>query len=226
MAPAEAFEVLTDQSRGTLKRVTVSITQRLSGGQSLSDALASQPRVFSRSSKARFKWGAIRNPFQNLTRVAHQMEQELAIRRDIQGALLYPTIVVIATFVLGLMLATFVLPELASVFASLNTELPWSTRTLIWAADLFANHGLWPHQRFLSDSWHSGFCFAKNHLPLSPTKSCYRFPLLASSSTTLHVHVSAEALVSCWSPACLCRKRSRFRLAPQITSITTGRSSR
>ncbi|MEK7620710.1 MAG: type II secretion system F family protein [Patescibacteria group bacterium] len=144
MAPAEAFEVLTDQSRGTLKRVTVSITQRLSGGQSLSDALASQPRVFSPLIQSAVQVGERSGTLsKNLTRVAHQMEQELAIRRDIQGALLYPTIVVIATFVLGLMLATFVLPELASVFASLNTELPWSTRTLIWAADLFANHGLW-----------------------------------------------------------------------------------
>lgn len=144
MAAPEAFEVLTDQSRGTLKRVTRSITQRLSGGASLSDALVSEPRVFSPLIQSAVQVGERSGTLaKNLTRVAHQMEQELAIRREIQGALLYPIIVVIATIVLGLLLATFVLPELASVFSSLNTQLPWSTRVLIWAADLFATHGLW-----------------------------------------------------------------------------------
>mgnify|MGYP001609031121 CR=1 FL=1 len=89
MAPPEAFEVLTDQSHGTLKRVTTVVTQRLSGGQSLSDALAAQPRVFSALIQSAVQVGERSGTLsKNLTRVAHQIEQELAIRRDIQGALL------------------------------------------------------------------------------------------------------------------------------------------
>ncbi|MBI4256964.1 type II secretion system F family protein [Candidatus Uhrbacteria bacterium] len=144
MAAPEAFEVLAGQSRGTLKSVATKIAARLAGGENLSGALASSGRVFSPLIHSAVEVGETSGTLsKNLTRVAKQMERELTLKRDIQGALLYPAIVVTATIILGLMLATFVLPELASVFASLNTELPWSTRTLIWSANIFATHGLW-----------------------------------------------------------------------------------
>ena len=69
------------------------------------------------------------------------MERDLEVRRNVQGAMLYPSIIVVATGVIGLALATFVLPQMTSVFESLNVELPWSTRTLIWISKLFQEHG-------------------------------------------------------------------------------------
>ena len=78
---------------------------------------------------------------ENLIHIAEQMERDLEVRRNIQGAMLYPSIVMVATVILALALATFVLPQMTSIFRSLDVELPWTTQLLIKMADLFQAYG-------------------------------------------------------------------------------------
>jgi type II secretory pathway component PulF len=140
----EAFEILVEQSSGRMKPMLKTVLIRLSSGERLSEALSHTQGIFSRVFLSAVEAGERSGTLsQNLSHVAAQLEQDLSLKRHIQGALLYPAIVVFATFLLGLLLATFVLPELASVFASLHTQLPWSTRALLWFAQLFADHGSW-----------------------------------------------------------------------------------
>src|SRR3989338_3130861 len=137
IAVPEAIEVLVDQSTGKLKRVMKTVLVRLSSGERLSESFSHTQRIFSPIFLSAVETGEASGTLaQNLSSVALQLEQDLSLKRHIQGALLYPSIVVFATFILGLLLATFVLPELASVFASLKTTLPGSTRMLLWLANV------------------------------------------------------------------------------------------
>lgn len=138
----ESLGVMVEQSSGRLKTLLARINERVQGGEMLGDALEKYGREFGPIFISAVKVGENSGTLaQNLTHVAHQMEQDLEVRRNVQGAMLYPSIIVVATVILGLALATFVLPQMTSIFRSLDVELPWTTRTLIWASNLFQQHG-------------------------------------------------------------------------------------
>jgi len=59
----------------------------------------------------------------------------------IKGAMLYPIVVLAATFGLGLAISFFVLPQITPLFEGLKVELPITTRGLIWFSRLVQAHG-------------------------------------------------------------------------------------
>jgi type II secretory pathway component PulF len=138
----ESLDVLAEQSTGKLKAVLTKVSKEVQAGGMLGDALEKEYKTFGPIFISSVRVGEGSGTLaENLTHVANQMENDLEVRRNIQGAMLYPSIVIIATILLGLALATFVLPQMTSIFKSLNVELPWSTRLLIQVADLFQKHG-------------------------------------------------------------------------------------
>lgn len=138
----EAVDVITDQSKGKLKNVFKKIQSEIQSGEALGDAIAKERDLFGPVFVSAVKTGEHSGTLaKNLQFVAEQMEKDLAVRRNIQGAMLYPSIVLSATVLIGLALATFVLPQMAGVFSSLDIELPLSTRIVMWVARLFQNYG-------------------------------------------------------------------------------------
>ncbi len=138
----ESLAVLVEQSAGRLRAILTRVNAQVQGGEMLGDALEKYGKEFGVIFVSAVKVGESSGTLaKNLTHVAHQMERDLEVRRNVQGAMLYPSIIVIATGVIGLALATFVLPQMTSVFESLNVELPWSTRVLIWISKLFQEYG-------------------------------------------------------------------------------------
>lgn len=139
---SEALEVLAKQTGGRLKRILMRVYEQVQSGERLGDALASQEKVFGALFISAVRVGEGSGTLaKNLTHMAHQMERDLEVRRNVQGAMLYPGIIIVSTVILGLALATFVLPQMTSVFRSLDVELPWTTRLLIWTAETFQTHG-------------------------------------------------------------------------------------
>jgi type II secretory pathway component PulF len=138
----ESLSVLVDQSGGKLRAILARLNEEVQGGEMLGDALEKFGKEFGPIFISAVKVGENSGTLsKNLTHVASQMEQDLEVRRNVQGAMLYPSIIIIATIILGLALATFVLPQMTSIFRSLDVELPWTTRTLIFVADQFQTHG-------------------------------------------------------------------------------------
>ncbi len=138
----ESLDVLSEQSTGKLKAILTKVNAQVQAGGMLGDALEKEYKTFGPIFISSVRVGEGSGTLaENLTHIANQMEQDLEVRRNIQGAMLYPSIVIVATILLGLALATFVLPQMTSIFKSLDVELPWSTRTLIFTADLFQKHG-------------------------------------------------------------------------------------
>ena len=138
----EALDTLEEQSTGKLKRVLARVNSDVQSGTLLGDALEKERKTFSPVFIASVHIGENSGTLsENLVHVSEQMERDLEVRRNVQGAMLYPGIILSATLILGLALATFVLPQMTSVFDSLNVELPITTRITLWIADLFQNHG-------------------------------------------------------------------------------------
>lgn len=138
----ESLDILVEQSTGKLKKILAKVSQEVQGGGMLGDALEREYKTFGPIFISAVRVGESSGTLsKNLTHIAEQMEGDLEVRRNVQGAMLYPSIVITATILLGLALATFVLPQMTSIFKSLDVELPWSTRLLIFIADLFQKHG-------------------------------------------------------------------------------------
>ncbi len=68
---------------------------------------------------------------ENLRVVARQQQKEAAFRSQIRSALLYPFFVFAVTISVGLGVAWFSLPRLATLFTNLRAELPAITKILI-----------------------------------------------------------------------------------------------
>jgi len=128
----EAIEITSEQISGKLKRVLRGLLKALQSGQSLADAMARYPKTFSEMFinivKAGEKSGTLE---ENLTNLAEQLEKDRELRAKIKGAMLYPTVVLIAAFGLGLAMAFFVLPKITPLFEGLKMDLPFTTRWLI-----------------------------------------------------------------------------------------------
>lgn len=143
MTVPESLDTIVEQANGPLKRTLKRVYKRVEAGSSLGDALALEPKTFSPVFVSAVIVGENSGTLsENLKRLATQMDKDLQLRRQIQSASLYPAIILSAAAILGLGIATFVLPKITSVFASLNTELPFTTRALLWIADIFDQYGL------------------------------------------------------------------------------------
>lgn len=138
----EALEVLVEQVNDSFSKVLRRVDRRVQSGSMLGDAMAMEPKVFSPIMISAVVIGETSGTLsENLKQLSVQMGKDFALRRNIQSAMLYPSIVLGLAFVLGLGIATFVLPQIVDVFSSLNVELPWTTRVLIWVADIFDLYG-------------------------------------------------------------------------------------
>lgn len=78
----------------------------------------------------------------NLQVVVKQQEKDKEFRAKLQSASLYPALIVILMTVVGIGVIFFVLPSLAGVYGSFETDLPWSTRALIAIGNFFKGDGI------------------------------------------------------------------------------------
>ena len=74
--------------------------------------------------------------------VAVQLEKEHDLKGKVKGAMIYPTVIFMVMIIIGIIMLTFVLPKLLSVFKDMNAQLPVMTRFIVGLSDALRNHGL------------------------------------------------------------------------------------
>lgn len=127
-----AFELLTEQFEGSIREMVINIKDDIKQGTSLAESLKKYPKVFDtiyvqlvRAGEASGKLDSI------LDRLVSYLERRELIRKKIRSALQGPIMQAgIAALVVGVMV-TFVVPRMASNFASQGQVLPWPTRFLM-----------------------------------------------------------------------------------------------
>ncbi|MDO8571610.1 MAG: type II secretion system F family protein [bacterium] len=80
--------------------------------------------------------------FQNLNAIALQQKKDRVFTSKLRSALMYPVFIFSITFIIGIGVAWFILPNLANVFASLKLELPITTKILIATGTFLGKHGV------------------------------------------------------------------------------------
>ncbi len=141
---ARALNVLTKQMPNPYFCEIVSvIAQNVETGKSLSESMASYPRIFSPMVYNMVKVGEQSGELdKTLEYLGTQISRDYHLIRRTRGALLYPAVVLFALLVIGYLMFTFVLPKLTATFKEFNTELPFLTVTIIKAVDLLERQSL------------------------------------------------------------------------------------
>jgi len=128
----------------TLKKTVNEVIADLRGGDQLSVAMERHPEVFSSLSCRTLKIGEQTGALEQMLRqVADYMEKELATRKGIKSALMYPIIAAAVTVVVVGVLMFFVLPAFSDLYSSMGAELPAITKIMMDFSVLLRNYAMY-----------------------------------------------------------------------------------
>ncbi|HET7776928.1 MAG TPA: type II secretion system F family protein, partial [Rudaea sp.] len=115
------------------RRIIEHIRDHVRGGGSLSDALESEPGVFSRLYVNMVRAGEVGGSLDvTLARLTNYLERAKALRESVINALIYPAILVVMVFGALFVLLAFVVPRFLPMFKDMNVELPMITKIVLF----------------------------------------------------------------------------------------------
>lgn len=139
-----ALQLLADQvSNSTLRLALLEVTEDIQSGTSFSEALSKHPDVFPVIYYRMIQVGERTGQLEILLRqLATYMGKEEAIGKKIQGAMVYPAIVLTLAVGVILLLLTVALPAMMGLYAELKVELPLPTRILLGLTNFTRDYGV------------------------------------------------------------------------------------
>jgi len=133
----QSLNILAQQTENkALQTVTKAVVYDVEAGNTLADALDKHPKAFTKlyvNMVAAGEAGGILDTI--LMRLATFLEKNDALVRKVKGALVYPAVIISVAVLAIAVLLIFVIPTFASMFASVNMELPLPTRVVMGASD-------------------------------------------------------------------------------------------
>ncbi len=119
------------------KNILADVAQQVESGKSLGDALGKYPDVFSNIFTSMVKVGELSgNLEKSLEYLSVQLQRDADLRSKVKGAMIYPSVIVSAMVIIGVLMSIFVLPQLMSVFKDFGGQLPLTTRIVMAVSDL------------------------------------------------------------------------------------------
>jgi len=139
-----ALTALTEEAENEAQRQLVAgLRSEVNGGSTFARALGQHPREFSPIYTAVIGAGEHSgNLGLVLDRLADDLEQRQALQQKLVGATLYPAIVTVIAIVIVIFLVSYVVPQVANVFAGTKRALPFLTVAMLALSD-FVRHQGW-----------------------------------------------------------------------------------
>jgi type IV pilus assembly protein PilC len=160
-----SLRILEDQQKpGRLKNALMDTCEEIETGATLSEAMAKSPKVFNRLYVNMIKAGEAGGALEIiLQRLADFMERAQALKRKVQGAMIYPCVVVTVAVGILTFIMIKIVPTFEKMFKEFELDLPAPTKLLIaisqtvvvlwWAIPLFP-FGVWLTVKLLKKfSW-------------------------------------------------------------------------
>jgi len=142
LALSRSLSIIERQTNNPkLKRVVYEINERVKKGSSLSDALKNYSEIFSTLIISMVQSGEESgNLVDSLNVVSDQMEKQYKLNKKIQGAMVYPGVIMLVMIVIGIFMLLYIVPTLTKTFSELAIELPASTQFIIALSDFLKNN--------------------------------------------------------------------------------------
>ena len=130
---AESLAALVEQMENPRFKAQLSeVRTAVNEGSSFGDSLAKYPKLFDELFVSMVRAGELAgNLDEVLTRLADFLEASQKLKSKVQGAMMYPMIMVVIGTVIIALLMIKVIPEIAKTLIQQGKELPWNTNLLI-----------------------------------------------------------------------------------------------
>lgn len=140
----ESLHMIREQTRSKrYANVLDVLIDRVSNGQTLSSGLNKFSKTFGTFAINVISIGESTGILgENLEYLAEELKKKQALHKKIVGAFIYPIIVTIATLGITSFLVVYLFPKIMPIFSSLNYDLPFTTRAVIWVSDFLRKDGL------------------------------------------------------------------------------------
>lgn len=141
---ADALDAVGRQSeKPKIKSLLISVRSRVREGRTLASALADFPRVFPEIYRATVSAGEKSGHLDSvLERLADYTEDRQTTKQAVTKALIYPSFLVFAAFIIVGFLLAYVVPQVVQVFDDMNQELPKLTQIVIALSDFVQQWGI------------------------------------------------------------------------------------
>ncbi len=142
---AEALGALVEQIPNMrLKTAVAEVRANVNEGMALADALGKHPKMFNELFVAMVRAGEVAgNLDEVLTRLSEFLEGAQKLKSKIQGAMIYPAVMVVVGTGILTVLMIKVIPEITQMFSSQGKTLPLNTRFLIGLSQFLGRYFLW-----------------------------------------------------------------------------------
>lgn len=139
----DSLVMLKKQTRSkSLAKILDKLAADISNGQFLSKSLEQFRSIFGNLFIDILRVGEASGILsENLNYLADELRKKQELRRKVVGAMIYPIVILAATFGVSGLLTVFIFPKILPVFQSLNVRLPVTTRFLITLSNFLINYG-------------------------------------------------------------------------------------
>ena len=141
---SRCLQILVKQTKnGRFQTIVTDIHNQVEQGKGLSEALGKYPKVFSNLVISMIKVGELSgNLDKSLEYLTTQLQRESDLKSKVRGAMIYPSVIVSAMVIIGILMSIFVLPSLTSVFKDFSGSLPPTTKVVIAFSDFMSGHAV------------------------------------------------------------------------------------
>ena len=135
--------LITDFDKPAMKDFLLEVRDNLGRGEPFYAAFAKHPKTFSPTFislvKAAETSGNLEKTFEDLS---NNLEKEAELRNHVRSALIYPVVLLCASFAIMVFLVTFALPKVANVFSQSGVKPPFFSQ-VVFGIGLFVGGNIW-----------------------------------------------------------------------------------
>ncbi|MBL8815807.1 MAG: type II secretion system F family protein [Planctomyces sp.] len=137
-----SLRILEGQSKpGALRNALIDVIEDIEGGNTLSEAMAKQPKAFDNLYVNMVRAGEAGGALEViLQRLAEFKEKAQSLKRKIVGAMIYPAAVITVAVGIVSFIMIYIIPKFKKIFEDFDTDLPAMTVVLIDMSDWMMNY--------------------------------------------------------------------------------------
>ncbi|MCL5775277.1 MAG: type II secretion system F family protein [Patescibacteria group bacterium] len=139
---SRSLQIIVRQMKNPrMKEVMGDIYNQVQSGKGLAEAIAAYPKIFSNIFVSMIRVGDMSgNLEKSLEYLSVQLHREADLKSKVKGAMIYPSVIISAMLIIGVLMSIFVLPNLTSVFKDFAADLPPTTKFIMAFADFMSGN--------------------------------------------------------------------------------------
>lgn len=135
--------ILNSTTDKQLKKILAKILTELTAGSTFSYAIGQHTTFFPNTYRQLITAGEKSDQLEKTLSQAHaHLSKQLTLKNKINKAMIYPTCVLIITFLITIGLLVFVIPQFQEIYKSFNAKLPAITLNLISLSQFITQHAV------------------------------------------------------------------------------------